>query len=185
MPSRKTPSHPENLAGSLLLAHPAMRDRNFRQTLVFMATHTAEGSMGVVLNRPTGQSLGMLNGSFAYTPLAQVPVFLGGPVQPEQMILVAWQMRPDGYRLFFGIDPEKATEVIGEEGTYVRAFQGYSGWSAGQLENEMKQNTWVVGALSQPLLELPPNVGLWRRALAQVGPEWFLLAFAPDDPTVN
>ena len=113
MPPSKSSAHPENLAGSLLLAHPAMRDPNFRRTVIFMATHSAEGAMGVVLNRPTRRTLGTVNGSFAYTPLAEVPVFIGGPVQPEQLMLVVWQMRPEGYRLFFGIDPEKATELVG------------------------------------------------------------------------
>jgi len=185
MPPSKSSAHPENLAGSLLLAHPAMRDPNFRRTVIFMATHSAEGAMGVVLNRPTRRTLGTVNGSFAYTPLAEVPVFIGGPVQPEQLMLVVWQMRPEGYRLFFGIDPEKATELVGVPGTHVRAFCGYSGWSAGQLESEMAQSTWVVGTMGEPLLTHAPDERLWRLALGHVGPEWMLLAMEPDEPSLN
>ncbi len=55
----------ESLAGSMLLAHPGMRDPNFRRTVVLMSVHNAEGAMGVVLNRPLGKNLGELNGDFA------------------------------------------------------------------------------------------------------------------------
>ena len=110
MRAREQPSRPENLAGSLLLAHPAMRDPNFRRAVVLMSAHNDQGAMGVVLNRPLDKDLGALNGAFALGPLAGVPVFQGGPVQTEQLILVAWQPQPDGIRFFFGIEPDKATQ---------------------------------------------------------------------------
>jgi putative transcriptional regulator len=185
MRPREQPSRPENLAGSLLLAHPAMRDPNFRRAVVLMSAHNDEGAMGVVLNRPLGKNLGTLNGAFALGPLASVPVFQGGPVQTEQLILVAWQMRPDGFRLFFGIEPDKATQLAGEEGTHLRAFLGYSGWTAGQLDNELRQHTWVIVPVPGDLLEHPQDKSLWRVILSGVGGEWKLLAMEPDDPGEN
>src|ERR1041385_4734972 len=95
----------DTLAGSLLLAHPAMRDPNFRHSVVLMSAHNAEGAMGVVLNRPLGKRLGELSGDFALGPLAGVPLFKGGPVQTDQLVLVAWQVHPEGFRLHFGVDP--------------------------------------------------------------------------------
>ena len=95
----------ETTAGSLLLAHPSLRDPNFRRSVVLMSLHNAEGAMGVVLNRPAGKALAELSGEFALTPLAKVPVFLGGPVQPAQLVLAAWQSRPEGFRLHFGVEP--------------------------------------------------------------------------------
>jgi putative transcriptional regulator len=175
----------ESLAGSLLLAHPAMKDSNFRRSVILMSVHNAEGAMGVVLNRPLGKRLGELSGEFALGPLAKVPLFTGGPVQTEQLVLAAWQIRDDGFRLHFGIEPDKAEELLGEENTHVRGFLGYSGWSAGQLEKEMKVNTWVVVDVPEDLLNQAQDESLWRNVLSREGAEWRLLAGEPEDPEVN
>ena len=175
----------ESLAGSLLLAHPALKDPNFRRTVILMSAHSAEGAMGVVLNRPTGKHLGELNGDFALGTLASVPIFTGGPVQTEQLLLVAWQPHVDGFKLHFGVEPDRATQLATEEGTQLRAFLGYSGWSGGQLENELKQNTWIVTDVPTELLEHPFGSDLWRRVLGGLGEEWRLLAEEPDDTSRN
>jgi putative transcriptional regulator len=175
----------ETLAGSLLLAHPAMKDPNFRRCVVLMSAHNAEGAMGVVLNRPMGKRLGELSGDFALGPLAGVPLFNGGPVQTEQLVLAAWQTRDDGFRLHFGIEPDKAQQLLEEEGTHVRGFLGFSGWSAGQLENEMKLHTWVVVDVPEDLLTQSQDETLWRTVLGREGAEWRLLADEPEDPAAN
>ena len=175
----------ETLAGSLLLAHPAMRDPNFRHSVVLMSAHNAEGAMGVVLNRPLGKRLGELSGDFALGPLASVPLFQGGPVQTEQLVLAAWQTRDDGFRLHFGIEPDKATLLLSEEGTHVRGFLGYSGWSAGQLENEMRLRTWVVVDVPEDLLTQTQDESLWRTVLGRAGAQWRLLANEPENPEEN
>ncbi len=175
----------ETLAGSLLVAHPVLRDPNFRRSVVLMSVHNSEGAMGVVLNRPVDRRLGELNGDFALGPLAGVPLFKGGPVHPEQLILAAWQAHEDGFRLHFGVEPEKAIELLSEKNAQVRAFLGYSGWTAGQLENEMKQNTWVVATVPEDLLTQPQTDALWRTVLGREGAEWRLLAEEPDDPADN
>lgn len=182
---RERPTTKETLAGSLLLAHPAMRDPNFRHSVVLMSAHNAEGAMGVVLNRPLSKRLGELSGDFALSPLAPVPLFKGGPVQTDQLILVAWQPHPEGFRLHFGLDPEKAQELLGDEGTHIRGFLGYSGWSAGQLENEMKMRTWIVADIPEDLLTHTQDDSLWRTVLGREGAEWRLLANEPDDPEFN
>jgi putative transcriptional regulator len=175
----------DTLAGSLLLAHPAMRDPNFRRSVVLMSAHDAGGAMGVVLNRPLGKRLGQLSGDFALGALASVPLFTGGPVQNEQLVLAAWQVRPDGFRLHFGIEPDRAVALLAEEGTHVRGFLGYSGWSAGQLENEMKQHTWIVSDVPEDLLTHSQEENLWRTVLGREGAEGRLLAGEPDDPEQN
>ncbi|HVU32343.1 MAG TPA: YqgE/AlgH family protein [Opitutaceae bacterium] len=175
----------DTLAGSLLLAHPAMRDPNFRRSVVLMSAHNAEGAMGVVLNRPLGKRLGELSGDFALGPLAGVPLFRGGPVQTEQLVLVVWQQHPDGFRLHFGVDPEKAQQLLAEEGTEIRGFLGYSGWSAGQLENEMRLKTWIVTDVPEDLLTHSQDESLWRTVLGREGDDWKLLANEPDNPDLN
>lgn len=175
----------ENLAGSMLLAHPTLRDPNFRRTVVLMSLHNADGAMGVVLNRPLGKNLGELNAEFSYGPLASVPLFSGGPVQTEQLLLVAWQPHAEGFKLHFGVEPDRAKELLAEEGTALRAFLGYSGWSGGQLEDELKQNTWIVTDVPVELLAQAQQDGLWKTVLGGLGEEWRLLAEEPEDTSLN
>jgi putative transcriptional regulator len=141
--------------------------------------------MGVVVNRSLGKHLGELGGDFALGPLAGIPLFHGGPVQPEQIILAAWQKREAGFQLHMGVEPDKAGSLLAEEDTSVRAFLGYAGWSAGQLGKELKQNTWVVVDPPSDLFAHPGDVMLWRRVLAREGDQWRLLADEPDNPEQN
>jgi putative transcriptional regulator len=184
MRERRKPKK-ENLAGSMLLAHPTLRDPNFRRSVVLMSVHNSDGAMGVVLNRPTGKRLGELNGEFALSPLASVPIFAGGPVQTEQLLLVAWEVHEDGFRLHFGVEPDRAAVLAAEEGTQLRAFLGYSGWTSGQLEKELKHDTWIVTDVPAGLLAQPQDDGLWRGILGALGQQWRLLAEEPDDPSQN
>ena len=181
---RSKSKNPAGVAGSLLLAHPALKDPNFQHAVILMSEHDEEGAMGVVLNHPEGRKLGALNGDFAVGPLAQVPIFRGGPVQDRQLILVAWEIRDEGFRLHFGIEPDKAGQCLAD-GMEVRAFLGYSGWSAGQLEHELKHNTWVVADIPEDIVQPPHDKALWRRVLAAQGDEWRLLAEEPDDNSLN
>jgi len=175
----------KTFAGSLLLAHPALRDPNFRRSVVLMSAHGPEGAMGVVLNRPLGRKLGEVQGDFALGPLGATPLFSGGPVQTERLILVVWQARTDGFRLHFAVDPDKAIQLMAEEGARVRGYLGYSGWSAGQLEEELRRSTWVVTEARADLFDQPADPTLWRAILGDEGDDWRLLAGEPDDPTKN
>src|SRR5471032_3243785 len=116
MRSRRPAKTSAVLAGSLLLAHPALRDPNFRRTVILLSAHDEGGAMGVVLNRPLERRLADLGGEFALGPLAGVPLFTGGPVHPEQLVLCAWQPQPAQAELqiTFGLDPEKAAELHGQ-----------------------------------------------------------------------
>lgn len=181
--ARKSPS----LAGQLLLANPVLRDPNFRRTVVLLSAHNAEGAMGVVLNRPLGRQLGELNTDFALSPLAGVPLYMGGPVETEQLILLSWHWIPaeQAFQLHFGIEVEKARELIGMPGVTMRGFLGYSGWSKGQLETEMKHDTWLVSPVEGDWLIKHDGVPLWRNLVIHVDPELKLMADAPEDPSVN
>jgi putative transcriptional regulator len=175
------------LAGSLLLAHPSLSDQNFRRSVILVSAHDANGAMGVVLNRPLGKTLGQLTPDFALSPLAAVPIFKGGPVQTEQLLLCGWKLHEDGtgFQLMFGIDPERATELLGEPKVQLRAFLGYSGWTAGQLEGELQQNTWVVSPLVSGVLDAEQDETLWKSILGGLSDEWRLAVDEPEDPELN
>ncbi len=179
----------ESMAGSLLLAHPSLRDPNFRRAVVLLSAHDDEGAMGVVLNRPTGETLSDLDDAFAGGALATVPIFAGGPVQTDRVIICGIAMHADGegLRLHFGLEPDAAIALQAEQGNtlQLRAFVGYAGWGAGQLENELAHDTWAVSAIPADLLDQLADETLWRIVLAQVSPEWKLLADEPEDPELN
>lgn len=185
MRERGSPS--ASLAGSLLLAHPKLQDPNFARTVVLMSLHNAEGAMGVVLNRPVDKTLADLGPEFRGTDLATVPVYCGGPVSPEQLILVAWQTSSeDGtFKLYFGVDPEKLRELMAESDLEVRAFLGYSGWGGGQLETEMVANTWLVSAVPADLISDFDGTDLWRQIVRGLSPQWRVQVDEPEDPSRN
>lgn len=175
------------LAGSLLLAHPTLRDPSFRRTVILLSSHDSSGAMGVVLNRPLGRRLGQLDGEFALGPLADVPIFQGGPVETKRLVICAWQPHPveAELQILFGLDPDKAAEMQATPGVKLRGFLGHAGWSGGQLEGELKQNAWVVCRMAPGLLDTEPGDPLWRVLLRGMGEEWRLFADEPEDPGIN
>ncbi|MSU46908.1 MAG: YqgE/AlgH family protein [Lacunisphaera sp.] len=187
MRERRTTRKLLTLAGQLLLAHPGLRDPNFKRTVILLSSHSAEGAMGVVLNQPLNRQLGELNTEFALGPLAGVPLYCGGPVAPEQLIIVSWQwLEADhAFQLQFGLEPDAAAELASAPGVTLRAFLGHSGWSKGQLENEIKHDTWFATPVGGDLLDSADGVALWRKILGSINPELRLLANEPEDPTVN
>ena len=177
-----------NLAGSLLLAHPSMTDPSFQHAVVLISAHNDEGAVGVILNRPMGKSLGEFNSEVTTEGLSGIPVFAGGPVGDRQIILSAWQASESlgAFKLYFGLDAEKAGEMItGGTDMAMRAFVGYAGWEEGQLEKELRQNTWVVAPVDVKLMNKHEGVDLWRSILAKINPELRLFAEEPEDPSLN
>ena len=138
-----------SLKGRLLVATPALFDPNFRRTVVLVGEHGDEGAMGLVLNRPAEVTVGE-----AVPPLAAVAgeesrVHVGGPVQPEAVLVLAE----------FDDAALAATLVVGDIGfassdddlealagatRRARVFAGYSGWGPGQLEAELEEESWLV-----------------------------------------
>ena len=188
MRERRVSHHRKHeLAGQLLLAHPALRDPNFRRAVVLLSVHNEEGAVGVVLNRPLQRRIGDLNADFSAGPLAGIPLYAGGPVEPEQLIIAGWRWLEEelAFQLHFGLEPDQAGELLASPGVTLRGFLGYSGWSKGQLENEMKHHTWFTTTVDSGLLARCDGPELWRTILGSLDPELKLMAGEPDDPTVN
>jgi len=116
-----------------------------------------------------------------------VPLYEGGPVGSDQMILVAWKwVSEDGsFKLYFGIDEDKARQILKDDPEFeLRGFIGHSEWGEGQLEGEIEVNSWVVSPLSPELEELE-GLAVWRSILSRMGPKMQLLAEEPDDLSMN
>jgi putative transcriptional regulator len=176
---------PQSLAGSLLVAHPGMLDPNFRRAVLYLSAHSREdGALGIILNRPLGKKVKELVTDTPPSGLEAVPVFFGGPVGRDRLVFAALEWE-NGLRLNHNVGIEEANERAGKSPDSVRAFVGYAGWSAGQLEAEMKGNSWVVQEAPPDALKLDALPQLWHEIMRGLGPWFKMLAAAPDDPSLN
>ena len=182
------PTTPSSLSGSLLLASPALRDPNFHHTVLLLAAHSAdEGAFGYILNRPLDKCVGdLLEDGTRLGPLADLPVFLGGPVGTDKLSFAAleWSVRKRELRCHTHLSTEQARKELGK-GRLIRGFVGYSGWSGGQLESELESNSWITCPPKQTVLTEPKPGELWRTILDGLGPYYKLLARMPEDITLN
>jgi putative transcriptional regulator len=181
--------------GSALVAAPGLQDPNFRRTVVLIIDHTASGTLGVVLNRPSEvpvRDVLPLWGPHATLPRA---LYVGGPVQRRAALCVAAlpagvdAERTDGMIKVRGslalIDLEADPELMAPQLRGLRVFAGYAGWGQGQLAREISRGDWVVvPALADDVLA-PLNTDLWSRILRRQGMPLALLATYPSDPTEN
>ena len=181
-----------SLAGRLLVASPQLLDPNFHRTVIFICAHEAEGSLGLVLNRPleigAQEALGEWGG-YASPPAA---LFVGGPVEPSTALGLGLA-RPGAA----GIDWTAVTERVGlldlsrtaaedsRELEAVRLFGGHAGWGPGQLEAEIVSDDWVVveAELDDPFTEQPER--LWEAALERQPSPTATLPHMPSAPTLN
>ncbi len=174
--------------GSLLIADPFLKDPNFKRSVVFICEHQSEGSFGFVLNRPYEYTLNEL---VAGIEDLEIPVFCGGPVQMDTIhFLHQYPAKiPGSYKVsddaYFGGNFETAISLLraGEiELNRIRFYIGYSGWSGGQLEDEMKEKSWLTVNATRRLLFLKDINQLWKEALRHLGGDYEMLVNFPVDP---
>jgi len=178
----------ESLAGRLLISSPSLVDRNFRRTVVLMTHHDPEGAVGLVLSRPSELAISeALPDLFGELPWADEVVYVGGPVQPEAVVVLVDVDDPAGVTPIIGgvayLPPGADTTELSV--SRARVFAGYSGWGPGQLEQELQEEAWIVaGALPDDVFSPDPDV-LWRSVLERMGRRFNLMAAMPLDPTMN
>lgn len=173
------------LRGRLLVATPTLADPNFSHAVVLILDHDVEGSVGVVLNRPTPVDVATVLPQwqgFAATPER---VFVGGPVQPDGVLALAEGSGPvdeltvvrDGIAVLdLQADPERLTLAR------VRVFAGYAGWGSGQIQTEINRGDWfVVDATPDDVFSEDPGQ-LWTSVLRRQGGTFSTITA---DPTLN
>jgi putative transcriptional regulator len=176
-----------SLAGSLLVAHPNMLDPNFRRAVLFISAHDpTDGALGVIINRPLDKEVSDLMSETPPDGLADVPVFMGGPVGKNQLMFAAfeWQ-KGKGLKLNHNVGLKQASEQSDEDVASICAFVGYAGWEAGQLEAELKQKAWLLQKPTRSVLKPERLPKLWFDIMRGLGPWYKMLAVAPDDPSLN
>lgn len=179
------PAQPD-LNGRLLLADPSLRDGTFHKSVILVGDHSpTEGAFGLILNHPSGKTVGDVLPSPEFAPLAQLPVHLGGPVARNKLTFAAlWQ---SGSKLEHAvrIPAEEAISALKKPGTLVCAFAGYSGWTRDQLEGELEQQSWTVSDPTTSLLNLSHDLTLWKTLMRAHSPYHRILADAPDEILAN
>ena len=182
------PDQQVQLAGNLLLADPSLRDGVFDRSVVLLAEHNAEdGAFGIILNHPTGHHVGDLLKDPAFSALARVPVHVGGPVSPEHLTFSAFWWNPAESSLHWQLrlPADQAIQRLKQPGLILRAFIGYSGWSAGQLESELRRSAWITARPDASLLGREHDDSLWSGILRGLSPYHRILAEAPPHPDQN
>ena len=176
-----------NLTNHFLIAMPNMGDPNFSRTVTFMCQHGEDGALGIVINRPSQMSLGdimqQMNIKTRIEAVGRLPIFYGGPVQPERGFVIHeprgnWDSSlpvSDSIALTTSRDILEAIAEGEGPGRVVVAL-GYAGWGAGQLEHEIIENAWLSTPAQQSILfDLPPDQR-WRAAAGQLGIDLDLLS---------
>lgn len=178
---------PIQLQGKLLLADPSLRDGTFDKSVILLTDHTSDGgASGIILNHPTGKVVGDFLKEPEFAALRQLPVHEGGPVSHDQMTFSSfWWSRKLGLRWAMRISATEAAEHARRPGRIVRAFIGYSGWSAGQLENELRRPSWFPVTPQPDLLGHEHDPALWSDLLRRLSPLHRILAEAPENPFLN
>lgn len=185
-----------SLTGRLLVATPALADPNFDRAVVLLLDHDEEGSLGVVLNRPTPVDVGDILEGWASLTGAPGVVFQGGPVSLDSALGVgvipggtASREVPLGWRRVHGaiglVDLEAPPELLAAALGSLRIFAGYAGWGPGQLEQELVDGAWYVVESEPGDVSVPEPEGLWRAVLRRQRGELAMVATYPEDPSLN
>jgi putative transcriptional regulator len=164
------------LTGQFLVATPEMGDPRFRETVILMVRHSKDGAMGLIINRPAGdQKLSRILqdlGDSGEGVTGNLPLYLGGPVQPELgFILHTTDYRRAGIIDVNGTVAVTATKEIIRDiaaGNGPKKFMlifGYAGWGPGQLEGELKRNSWYTTPFDLPLIFDTDRDQVWERAV--------------------
>lgn len=181
----------EPAPGILLIADPFLKDPNFLRTVVFLCEHKEEGSFGFVLNRQYENTLDEL---IPELEGHQLPVYYGGPVQTDSIHFLHQYPAeiPGGQEVIKGVywggDFDAVIDMIRNpafEPEKIRFYIGYSGWSEGQLHEELTEKTWLTVKASRRLIFHHDHTEVWKDSLKHLGGDYEIMANFPIDPQLN
>ncbi len=178
--------------GNLLIAEPSIiGDVSFNRSIVLIADYSEEGTIGFILNKPLDYTIKEL------VPEIEVDfkVYNGGPVEQDNLYFIHKipELIPESIEISLGIywggDFNTVVELI-KTGAIkekdLKFFLGYSGWSAFQLEDELKANSWVVteNIYKKEIIE-KDHQSFWKEKMLEFGGEYSIWSNAPEDPNYN
>jgi putative transcriptional regulator len=177
--------------GRLLVAEPAiLNDSSFNKAIVLLTEHTADNSVGFILNKPLAYSvndlLPAINCAFK--------IYQGGPVEQDNLYFLhrVPQLLNKSISvskgIYWGGDFNQLTKLLNEnslDASDIRFFLGYSGWDREQLDAELKEKSWFVAENDFENILSNNEKNLWKNKMLQKGGTYKLWANAPDDFNLN
>lgn len=178
--------------GNLLIAEPSiLGDVSFNRSVILLADHNKEGSIGFILNKPLNYTISDL------LPEIKIPlrVYNGGPVEQDNLYFI--HKIPDlisdsieiSNGIFWGGDFKSVIELINAgklNEKDIRFFLGYSGWDANQLMNELISNSWIVSEniYKNSIIE-KIDTTFWKEKMLELGGDYSIWSNAPENPSFN
>ena len=175
------------LTNQFLVAMPALEDPNFRESVTFICEHNPKGALGIVINRPMNVVLEDILKQLALKArdeaTATTPVYLGGPVQPERGFVIhepagSWEATLKVGETLGVTTSRDVLAALAEGSGPKRSFValGYAGWTAGQLEEELKSNSWLSAPADPHIIFDTPVDQRWQAAARLIGVDLSLLS---------
>lgn len=182
--------------GKILISEPFLKDFYFKRSIVLLAEHNEDGTFGLVLNKPTTIKISEIinDDSFQVSEDFDCNVFLGGPVKTDSLFFI--HTRNDLIEncikiidgLFWGGDIKLVNHLIENNiltKNDIRFYIGYSGWEPKQLDQELREHSWVVANTNADFLLKNPPEHLWKNAVKLLGKEYADWVNYPIDPQLN
>jgi putative transcriptional regulator len=177
--------------GKILISEPFLPDTFFNRSIVYLTDHTPEGSVGFILNKKLDLKLSSAIEGFNSW---DEDLNMGGPVAPDtlhylhnQGDLIPKSVHIDG-NIFWGGDIDSVRLLIKNgkiRESQIRFFLGYSGWSAGQLEKELNENSWVIAKVKVDIIMNNRGDDTWKKVLRSFKNKYRMWADFPDSPEMN
>jgi putative transcriptional regulator len=177
--------------GRILISEPFLPDTFFNRSIVYLTDHSSQGSVGFILNKKLDlQVSAAIEGFESWDE----NLSLGGPVAPDTLHylhnlgdLIPKSVLVEG-NIFWGGDIDSIRELIKTgkiNKSQIRFFLGYSGWSAGQLERELKENSWVIAKVNSNIVLNNSGDDIWKKVLRGFKNKYKMWADFPDSPEMN
>ena len=180
--------------GSLLIANPVLPDPNFSRTVILLCDHDEQGSFGLVINRSTKLKAPDLFLNINILKSYNEKIYLGGPVSQSVVFFLCRSPSAAGKLdevcsgVYLGSNLETLESLyasLENPEQDIRFYLGYSGWSGGQLAEEMEQNSWLVQKANEQFIFLDSENLIWPQAVNSLGEKYQYLTKAPVNPQWN
>lgn len=177
--------------GKILISEPFLPDTFFSRSIVYLTDHTPQGSVGFILNKKIDLTLG--NAITGFDGWHE-KLNMGGPVAPDTIhyLHTMGDMIPGSVlvedNIFWGGEIDSIRDLVASgaiTNAQIRFFLGYSGWSAGQLERELKEDSWVIARVKPEIIMNNRGEDTWKRVLRSLHSKYRIWADFPDSPEMN
>jgi putative transcriptional regulator len=177
--------------GKILISEPFLPDTFFNRSIVYLTDHNPQGSVGFILNKKLDLKV---NSAIEGFDKWSEYLSMGGPVAPDTLHYlhnlgnIIPNSIPVEDDISWGGDIEAIRELIklGKiDKSQIRFFLGYSGWSAGQLERELKENSWVIAKVNSNIVLNSRSDDTWKKVLRSFKNKYRIWADFPDSPEMN